>query len=51
MILFGFLLVFVVACSSKSDPNKEAIESVIKTAFALFDDKLMTEINDPGNAT
>lgn len=51
IILFGLLLVFVGGCSSTKDTNKEAIESVIKTAFTLPDEELMVEVNDPGNAT
>ena len=49
--LVGLLLIFTSACSSTKDTNKEAIESVIKTAFTLPDEELMAEINDPGNAT
>ncbi|MGB3159961.1 MAG: hypothetical protein WBA84_01815 [Carnobacterium sp.] len=51
MILFGLLLIFTAACSPTKDTNKEAIESVIKTAFTLPDEELMVEINDSGNAT
>jgi hypothetical protein len=49
--LLSLLVFFVAACSPTVDPNKEVIETVIKTAFTLPDEKLMAEMNDPGNAT
>lgn len=49
--LLSLFIVFISACSPTADPNKEVIETVIKTAFTLPDEKLMAEMNDPGNAT